>query len=114
VRAWPLVLLAAGCGLFGGQGGRRGQNQPTRAVTHDHLELVLVSRCARAVEVCYGSSPKCLTLARDTPQSLHVASGGGDVFVALKDSSASVFADATFSMVEVEESCVHLRRRLKP
>jgi hypothetical protein len=114
MRALPVLLLAAGCGLFGGKGGRRGQSQPTQTAARGNLDLTLVSRCTHPVEVCYGSAEKCLTLDGHSPRSLRAATGTGEVFVTLKGSSASSFADATFSLVEVDESCAHLGRRLKP
>ena len=115
VNSLAILLLFSGCGLFGGQSGRRGQSQPTQAAAPDSLDMTLMSHCTHAVEVCYGSPEKCLTLNSDTPRSLHVATGGtGEVFITLKTSTASAFADGTFSMVEVDESCARLRRRLKP
>ncbi len=120
MRVWPMLLLVGGCGLFGGgggggRGGRRGQGQATQTAGRGHLELVLSSRCPHPVDVCYGASEKCLTLADSAPRSLHASTGGtGEVLVTIKDSSTNIFADATFSMVEVDESCARLSRRLKP
>jgi hypothetical protein len=102
-------------GVGGGKGGRHGQGQPTRAAARGSLDLILVSHCAQPVEVCYGPAEKCLTLTGETPLPLHAATGGtGEVFVTLKGTPASLFADATFGLVEVDESCTRLRRRLKP
>jgi hypothetical protein len=115
LRAWPVLLLLAGCGLFGGgAGGRRGRGEPTTPTVRTELDVTLVSRCAHPVEVCYASE-KCLTLSGSAPRLVHaVAVGNSDVFVSLKGTAVSVFADLTFNMVEIDHSCAHLDRKIGP
>ncbi len=109
----PLVL--AGCALFGGGGGKGGrQGRATEPPAElQKLDVTLVSHCPRPVAVCYGND-SCLTLSGSAPRVVHAATTGNTVFVNLKDSSSSAEADVTFSMIEVDASCAHLDRRLRP
>jgi hypothetical protein len=107
-------LLLAGCGLFGGsKSGRQGRAQQPPPEFQGHLDVTLVSRCTRPVAVCYGGD-SCLTLSGSAPHVVHAATTGNTVFVSLKDSPSNVVADVTFSMIEVDASCAHLDRRLRP
>jgi hypothetical protein len=116
VVSLPLVLVCvfvlAGCGLFGGKAGQQGRAQQAPPELQ-HLDVTLVSRCARPVVVCYGGD-SCLTLSGSAPHVVHAATTGNTVFVSLKDSPSNAEADVTFSMVEVDVSCAHLDRRLRP
>lgn len=113
MRALPVLFLVAGCELFGGKAGRQGRGQPITPTVHSHLDVTLVNRCAHPVEVCYGSET-CLVLSGDKPRVVHAATEGNEVFVRIKDSPKSVSADVTFDMVEIDASCAHLERRIRP
>jgi hypothetical protein len=116
VRTILLCLSLAGCGMLGGGRSGRGRGREAATASPAHLaELTLASRCPHTIDVCYGEKEECLTLNGSAPQKVHVRRGGlGDVLVTIKGSSTSVFADGAFSMVEVDESCAHLYRRLAP
>jgi hypothetical protein len=113
MRLCVALVFVTGCGLFGGQGRRGSSSEPAAPSHPSHLELTLVSHCAQPVEICYGSPPKCLTLAGPKPRVVSAATGGtGDLFVTLKDAPSGIFADLTFSTIEVDDGCKRIRRSL--
>ncbi len=76
------------------------------------MEVTLTSRCPHPVELCYGMGNTCVTVDGAHPRA---AQGGhSELFVSLKGTTSSVFADRTFSVVEVDESCAHVYRQPKP
>jgi hypothetical protein len=106
MRALPLLVLLplAGCAeLFEG-----------KRAEQSTLTLTLVNRCAQPTEVCYGAE-KCLKLSAGAIRSVQGdTQGTGVIFVHLKAVTTGTTADATFSNIEVEESCTSLRRRVQP
>jgi hypothetical protein len=103
-----MVLPLGGCSLFDGIG-RRGSSAPT-ASKPSHVSVTLRSRCNHPVEVCYGTKERCETLKPGA--SRKIRGQGAGVPVRLKENDASVSADATFSLVEIDESCTRVARLL--
>jgi hypothetical protein len=114
VRLAVVVLpLLVGCGFFGGRAGQPSRGEQLPPDPPAHLDVTLISHCARPVTVCYGGE-KCLTLSDAARHVVHAATTGDTVFVRLDGSSSHTEADVTFSMIEVDASCAHLERRLAP
>jgi hypothetical protein len=104
-----MLLQLGGCSLIEGMGGRRGSTAPT-ASTPSHVSITLRNRCNHPVEVCYGTKEKCETLKPGANRKIRGLGAG--VPVRLKGTDASETADATFSMVEIDESCTSVTRLL--
>jgi hypothetical protein len=102
-----LVASLGACDTFGDKSGRRDEKK--RA----HLDLILVSRCARPAELCYAADA-CVTLNDARPRQVRASASGGQVLVTLKGSERSVLADETFDQIEVDETCARLERKLGP
>lgn len=115
MRYWTLFLVLAGCttgvenrGLGLAHGNHSGDERPSRK----RLDVTLVNHCAHPVEVCYGKD-HCLSLPDQKPQLVHADTlGGSDVFVSLKGTDKSVFANITFDEIEVDETCQRLERHI--
>jgi hypothetical protein len=112
MRLACLLLFVSGCSFFGGSGlGPNSQNEVAPTEQLEHLEVTLVSRCAKPARVCYGD--KCLTLVRGKPKHVRAATQGtGEVYVNLEGSTINASADQTFTTVELDESCAKLTRKL--
>jgi hypothetical protein len=109
VMLLPFVFLPlGGCYLFDGMG-RHGSSAPV-ASKPSHVGVTLRNRCKHPVEVCYGTKEKCETLQPGASRKMR--GQGGGVPVRLKDSDVSVSADATFSLIEIDESCTSVSRLL--
>ncbi len=113
MRFAVVLVLASGCSFFGGgMNGPTTQNASMEKEQLEHLDVTLVSRCEKPTRVCY-SGDKCLTLQRGKPKHVHASTGGtGEVYVNLEGSSTNVSADVTFNIVEVDESCSKLGRKI--
>jgi hypothetical protein len=114
MRLVVVLLFASGCSYFSsGSGiGPNSETQPLPNEQIEHLNVTLISRCAKPARVCY-SGDKCITLVRGKPKHLHAPTRGtGEVFVNLEGSTTNVSADMTFTTVELDESCTHLGRKL--
>ncbi|HEX4456550.1 MAG TPA: hypothetical protein VIA18_01190 [Polyangia bacterium] len=113
MRIAVVLLFASGCAYFGGgMNGPTSQNEPLAKEEIEQLDVTLVSRCPKPTRVCY-SGDKCLTLVRGKPKRLRASTAGtGEVLVSLEGSSANVYADTTFSTVELDESCGKLARKI--
>ena len=113
MRFAVVLVFASGCAYFsGGMNGPTSQNEPVAKQEIEQLDVTLVSRCQKPTRVCY-SGDKCLTLVRGKPKRLRAYTAGtGEVMFSLEGSSTNVYADTTFSTVELDESCVKLGRKI--
>ena len=100
------LLLVAGCDAWRMM---RNDDSPRR----QKLEIALASHCARPVEVCYGSDV-CLTLTDAKPRWFRAEAPNGQVRVTLPAASRATDADEIFTLIEVDDSCERLVRRLGP
>jgi hypothetical protein len=111
--AFAFVLFAClqlvGCSIFDGGMGHRGSSAPTVSKP-SHVRITVRSRCNHPVEVCYGTKEKCSTLKPGERREVH--GQGAGLPVRLKANDASVSADSTFSLVEVDDSCTRISRLL--
>jgi hypothetical protein len=106
VRWLLLVFVLPGCDAWNGN---RRPDPPLRS----HLEITLQSRCARPVELCYAAD-RCVTVADGKPQKVRAEASGNQVPVELRGSDRAISADETFDLVEVDESCERVARRVGP
>jgi len=104
----PIMLSLGGCGLFDNVG-RRGSSAPV-ASKPSHVTVTIRNRSDHAVEICYGTKEKCESLKPGANRAIR--GQGAGVPVRLKGTDATVTADATFSLVEIDESGTRVERLL--
>ena len=112
IEPWLILALASLCSV-GCESLTGTARRDDRSARRSRLDVVFASRCPHPIDICYGRDT-CLTLPAGGSRRVRAETWGNEVVVNLKGSMRSISADETFGLIEVDEACVRLDRRLTP